>query len=657
MQTQIERQKELTALLIRANSAYYMDDAPIMSDHQYDKDYEELERLEKATGIIYANSPTQSVQGGVADHLEKVPFSEPMQSAQKAHTVEEILSFSGGRPLNLSWKEDGLTLVLEYEDGKLLRAVTRGDGNDGENVVHNARYVANLPHTVNCPGVFRVRGECLMPWENYWAYKQEMDEAGEECGHPRNIAGGAMRRLQNSPQDAQKLGLVFKAFCLLEGGEDISTKSGQLEYMRQHGFDVVENQLVTTREEIEQAIEAFDPKNYRLPVDGLIFEFDDTGYGYSLGRTNKYPRWMRAYKWENEERTTKFRGIALNATRTGMISMVALFDKVEISHTKSSRATIPNLNYFEKFRFGVGDEITVYKANDIIPEIGENLTKSGTYQLPMVCPSCGEPLRVVQNKDTRVLRCDNEECPARHVRRFVHFCERDRMNIVGVSGGLLQPLISRGWIHTFADLYRLTQYREEFTEISGQGERSFEKMIDAIEASRNTQLHQVIAGQGIPNVGRTAGKIISQWFGGDAEAFIQALDEGFDFTALADFGPIMNQSLYDWWNHPHNRTEFVDLLQELEIKKPAEKSETSQKLPLAGLTIVATGTLVNFHRNEIKDKIESLGGKAGSSVSKKTDFVLVGAEPGGKYTKALELGVPILDEAAFMAMIENGSGE
>lgn len=649
--TQLERQQELTALLVEANEAYYMKDAPTMSDHKYDALYEELEALEKKTKIIYANSPTQRVQGGIAEYLEKEIFSEPMLSAQKAHTMEEILNFSQGRPLNLSWKEDGLTLVLEYQDGQLQKVLTRGTGLEGENVLHNAQYVASLPRAVPCPGKLTVRGECVMPWSAYWLYKMELDEAGEECGHPRNITSGCMRRLQNSPQEVQKLGLVFKAFCLVESGEDIPTKSGQLQYLEKLGFNVVENQVVTTREEIKQAIETFQPKEYWLPVDGLILEFEDTAYGHSLGTTNKYPRWMRAYKWANETVTTKFRGIELNTTRTGMVSMTALYDKVSLGHTSASRATVPNLNYFEKFRFGIGDEITVYKANDIIPQIEENLTQSGTYQLPMVCPSCGGPLRISQNNDTRVLRCDNNACPARHVRRYVHFCARDRMNIAGVSKGLLQLFVSHGWIHKFADIYRLSQYREEIIELPGQGEKSYENLIAAVEASRHTRLYRLLAGQGIPNIGRTASKTIDKWFGGDLAAFLKAVDERFDFTALDDFGEIMNQSLYDWWNAPGNRTEFFELVKELELEQPPSETAAPLAQPLQGKTIVATGTLVHFKRNEIKDKIESLGGKASSSVSKKTDFVLAGESAGSKLVKAQELGVPVIDEAAFLKMI------
>lgn len=649
--TMLKRMQELLRILSKANRAYYLLDDPIMSDHEYDKLYDELTKLEKETGVIYASSPTQRVQGSLSDKLKEYRFSTPMLSADKVHSVDEIMAFSDGKPLSVSWKEDGLTLVLVYEDGKLQHVLTRGTGDVGEDVIHNAPYIRSLPLNIAEKGRLVVRGECVMPWDAYYRYKEKVEENGEVCGHARNITSGAVRKEKPDPVEIQEKALLFKAFRLVEGSEMPQSKTAQLEYLEKLGFDVVENRIVTTREEITDSIEVlFRPENYPIPVDGLIFEFDDTWYGESLGMTRRFARCMKAYKWGNQTHRTKFRGIEFNTTRTGIISMTALFDPIEIDHTTVGRAQIPNVEYFEKYQFGVGDEITVYKANAIIPQIEDNLTRNGSYQLPEHCPCCGAPVKMERVKTSRILRCSNPKCSAKNIQRYVHFCSKERMNLEGISQQMLSKLISHGWVKCFGDLYRISRYRDELMQLPGFGEKSYENLINAVEASRVTQLPNLLAGLGIPNIGRTAGKTISKYFEGDLEAFVVSLCRGYDFTKIPTIGEVLNRSLHQWWADEACRLEFQDLLSELVIQKPEPQSQEPKTL-LSGKTVVITGTL-SVSRRDMQQWLENAGAKVSSSVSAKTDYLLAGADTGSKLKKAKTLGVTIISEEQAMQMLK-----
>lgn len=639
----LKKMQELLERLSQANHAYYVLDQPIMSDHEYDKLYDELTELEQKTGIVYADSPTQKVQGGLSGKLKEYHFDTPMLSADKVHSVDEILGFGAGRPLSVSWKEDGLTLVLVYEEGLLKHVLTRGTGNIGEDVVHNAPYIRSLPLRIAEKNRMVIRGECVMTWEAFYRHKKKVEEEGETCGHARNITSGAVKKEKPVPSEIREKGLLFKAFKLVEGAEMPQSKTAQLEYLKRLGFDVVENKVVTTKEEIENAIEClFRPEDYPLPVDGLIFEFDDTWYGESLGMTNRFARSMKAYKWNDQSYRTKFRGIEFNTTRTGIISMTALFDPVNIGHTMVGRAQIPNVEYFEKFQFGVNDEITVYKANAIIPEIEDNLTRSGSYRLPETCPCCGASLTIEMPRASRVLRCSNPECPARNLQRYVHFCSKDRMNMDGVSIQLIGKLVSYGWVKCFGDLYRLSQHREAMLQMPRFGERSYENLINAVERSRTTNMANLLAGMGIPNIGRTAGKTLSKHFNGDVEAFLTALERNDDFTKIQTIGDVMSSSLKKWWADEACRKEFLDLLSELVIQKPTFKLQVAQA-PFFGKTVVLTGTL-SIPRKEMQKKLEEAGAKINSSVSIKTDYVLAGTDAGSKLEKATALGITVISE-------------
>ena len=588
--TNYERMLELIRRLKDADIAYYRDDNPVMSDRDYDALMDELKNLEQDTGLILSGSPTQKVSGEILEELTPVRHTRPMLSADKTKSIDDLIKFAGGRDVILSWKMDGLTLVLRYNNGLLEQAITRGrEGIIGEDVTHTVRTFMNVPLSIPSRAQFEVRGEGVISWENFEKINLSLDEPYRS---PRNLAAGSVRKLDAA--EAGKRHLEFFAFDLVTDMQ-LGTKHEQLEFLEHNGFAVVPyfRLSATSPIELTKAIEQADPKKFGYPADGLILEYDDIAYGKSLGATGHHENRMIALKWEDELFETRFLGVELATTRTGMVSITGLFEPVEIDGATVSRAYLHNLDVFDEFQFGIGDSIKVYKANMIIPQIAQNDTQSNTFTLPMICPCCGEHLSVKHTTGgTRQLYCENPHCAAKLVQKFNHFCEKTRMNIEGLSATTLEKFIGHGWIRNFGDLYDLEKHREDIINTEGFGVKSYERLQASIEKSRHCTLAQFIAGLGIPMVGRHAGRDLDRYFHGSWESFEQAIRDGFDFTKLPDFGETMHNNIYTWYADKEEEALWRPLLEKIEFIK--ENLTMSIKItPLYGKTVVATGKLEN----------------------------------------------------------------
>lgn len=648
-------EKEMSTLVDTLNKyadAYYLRDESLISDKEYDALYDRLVVMERESGIILSDSPTQRPGGAVIDGLQKVFHSKPMLSAAKTKDISVLKDFirAGEVPENptpgkviVSWEEDGLTIVLRYRNGHLVQAITRGDGNVGEDVTHSVRRYQNVPLQIPCEEEVEVRGEGMVALADFEEYTRQY---GEVFTHPRNMAAGSTRILDGNETAKRKLSFV--AFELVLPVTD--TKTEEYRFLEKQGFHVVEHISNVTEVTLEETIKHFDPQNYEFPVDGLIIEHESKTYGRSLGATGHHESCRMALKWQDETVETEFERVDMAATRTGTVSLTAVFKPVKIDGSTVSRATLHNLTFFKKLKLGLNDKITVYKSNMIIPAIDQNLTCSNNYVLPMVCPSCGAALEIhtSEQSGTETLHCPNDECPARRIAQFEHFVSRDTMDIRGLSGAKLEVLLQHGFVKHFADLYRLNQYKDQIEVLDGWGKRSFAKLSEAVEESRNARLEKLIPALGIPTVGRHAGKDISRQMQGDPVAFMEAVKNRFDFTVISDFGDIMQENLYKFFLNPENVAEWDALMQELVFVKE-EDTPVCTNSPFAGKSIVATGTLNYFSRNGINRYIEKLGAVAKGSVSKKTDFVVYGESAGSKLTKAHDLGVKTMTEAEFLA--------
>ena len=650
--TQIERMRELVALLTKADIAYYRDDEPIMLDREYDKFTDELKALEAATGIILAGSPTQKVSGEILDSLTPVTHSKPMLSADKTKLVSDVQKFARGHSVMMSWKLDGLTLVLRYDNGEFKQAVTRGrEGIVGEDVTHTVKTFRNVPLRIPYQGYLELRGEGVTSFENFENINMGLEDP---YSLPRSFAAGSVRKLDSN--EARKRGIQFYAFELVNEPFATNSKKEQQEFLKSQGFDIVEYIILGvdhSDEEVETAINSFVPENYSNPTDGIIIEQDDIAYGRSLGGTGHHDNRMLAFKWEDDLYETKFLGVELATTRTGMVSITGLFESVEIDGAKVNHAYLHNLDIFDEFQFGAGDTIKVYKANMIIPQIASNETQSNTFKLDMTCPCCGQPLVVkTSSGGTRQLYCENPHCTAKLVRRFVHFCHKTRMNIEGLSEKTLGKFIGHGWIRDFGDLYDLAQHREAIINTDGFREKSYNRLIQSIEKSRHCTLGKFIAALGIPNVGRHAGRDLERYFHGSWEAFHDAVRNGFDFSQLPDFGETMNKNIHDWYADLAETQLWFPLLDCVIFEKEKEiTTMANTNNPFYGKTVVATGKLNNYTRDGIQNKLISLGANPASSVTKNTDYLIVGEKAGSKLAKAQQLGVKTLTEEEFEAMI------
>ena len=650
--TNLERMRELIERLTEADIAYYKNDAPIMTDLEYDRLTEELAALEHDTGLVLSGSPTQKVSGEILESLAEVRHTKPMLSAGKTKSIEDLIRFAAGRAVLLSWKMDGLTLVLRYEYGKLKQAITRGrEGIIGEDVTHTVRTFRNVPLTLPTKESFEVRGEGVISWESFRKINASLEEP---YTHPRNLASGSTRKLDAG--EASKRRLEFWAFELVSDHLEPESKLAQQQFLQRSGFSVVPYIFLDaghSEQDIRDTVAGMEPKDFAYPVDGLVMEYENLRYGKSLGATGHHENRLIALKWADELYSTRFRGVELATTRTGMVSITGLFDPISIDGTLVSRAYLHNLDIFDEFQFGIGDEISVYKANMIIPQIADNKTQSNTYMLPMTCSCCGKPLTVKYTSGgTRQLYCGNPHCAAKLVQKFTHFCEKTRMNIEGLSATTLEKLIGHGWVRNFGDLYELEQHREDIVRTEGFGERSFDRLQAAIEKSRCCTLAKFIAGLGIPMVGRHAGRDLDRYFHGSWAEFEAAILNGFDFTQLPDFGETMHNNIYTWYADAQEAKLWRPLLRKIQFEtKENLTMETTMNNPFAGKTVVATGKLEHYTRDGIQEKLISLGAHPSGAVSKKTDYLIVGEKAGSKLTKGQQLGVKTVTEQEFEDML------
>ncbi len=642
------RIRELVELLSEASRAYYAEDTEIMSNYEYDRLYDELVALEEETGIVLSNSPTQTVGYESVDELPKEVHARPMLSLDKTKDREALRDWLNRQEGLLSWKLDGLTIVLTYEDGKLSKAVTRGNGEVGEVITANARCFVNLPMTVPHKGTLVLRGEAVIGYKDFEKINASIPEADGKYKNPRNLCSGSVRQL-NSKITAQRH-VRFYAFSLVlaEGLDQFKTRESQFEFLKEQGFEVVEYHRVS-EDTILDRIEYFEKniKENDIPSDGLVLSYNDLVYSASLGRTAKFPRDSIAFKWADEISTTKLIEIEWSPSRTGLINPVAVFEPVELEGTTVSRASVHNLSMIESLQLGIGDSITVYKANMIIPQIADNLTRSGNLDIPDRCPACMQPTTVMNDNGTKTLVCTNKDCSAKKIKSFTLFVSRDAMQIDGMSEATLEKLIGRGMIHEYADIYKLDTYRDEIVSMDGFGQKSYENMTDSINRSRNTDLVRVIYSLGIPNVGLSNAKVLCRFFDHDFDKIRNADEE--TLSAIEGIGDVIAKNIVTFFADETNAKVVDNLLAQLNITQPV-KSGNEEKL--AGMTFVITGSLHGYSsRSELKDIIENLGGKVAGSVSGNTTCLINNdaTSSSSKNKKAKELGVRIITEDEFVS--------
>lgn len=638
----LQKMKELIKKINEADKAYFVDDAPIMSDREYDGLMLELKMLERTTGVRFANSPTGKVASDEKAGLKTVEHSKPMLSCQKTKEVRDIIEFAGEREVVLSWKMDGLTLVLRYENGKFKQAITRGsEGIVGEDVTHTVKHFRNIPMYIPCKDSFEVRGEGVVSWDDH----NLLTRLQSSTSHPRSVASGAVRSIE---ADVGKLShLDFFAFELIKDDAPKS-KMEQLEFLEKNNFDVVEHKLVEESSEIERVIEEFCPSGFKYPVDGIVAEYEDLEYGKSLGATAHHERRMMALKWRDEVKETYFRGVELKTTRTGVVSIVGKFDEVLIDGTRVHRASLHNLSNFEKYSFGIGDLIRVYKANMIIPQIAENLTRSGTYKLPKHCPCCGTELTVkVSPSGIRDLYCPNEECIARHAKKIARFCDKNAMNINGLSASVIENMMAYGWVQSFKDLYHLDLYRDEIISRPGFGADRYHSIMEEIERSRYCHMYQFLIGIGIPNLGNEAAKTLHQYYYGSFEKFEKAVAEDFRFSRIEGISDVVDRSIHAWFADKKNIRMINALKTEVEFIDKTDIIKEKDN-PFLDTTVVVTGTFESFSREGIVSLLTALGAKVEDHVTENTDYLIYGVVPGGKKISfAIKYGVNMLSEKGF----------
>ncbi len=647
----LERIKYLTDKLNEAAKAYYAEDREIMSNLEYDKLYDELTALEAETGVVLANSPTVRVGYEAVEELPKERHESPMLSLDKTKDREALKEWLQGNPAVLSWKLDGLTIVLTYYEGKLAKAVTRGNGESGEVITNNAHTFVNLPLTIPYKGELVLRGEAVISYSDFEKINDRIEDVNAKYKNPRNLCSGSVRQLNN--QITAERSVRFYAFSLVKkvditaAHNDMHTLTEQYDFLAKQGFEVVEHYLVN-EDTISDTIEMFARKieTYDIPSDGLVLSYNDIAYGQSLGRTAKFPRHSIAFKWADELKETTLTEIEWSASRTGLINPVAIFEPVELEGTTVSRASVHNVSILRAFRLGIGDRITVYKANMIIPQIAENITGSDSVVIPACCPVCGGKTEIRQVNEVQSLYCTNAECAAKHVKAFTLFVSRDAMNIDGLSEATLEKFIDMGFIREFADLFHMDRYKEQIVEMEGFGEKSYQNLIDSVNQARNTTLPRVIHALGIANIGVANAKMLCKHFGYDLEqmksADVQTL------SAIEGVGEVIAKTYVEYMQNPENQRRLDALMEELQIEIPVVE-EGSQTL--TGLQFVITGSLNSFaNRDELKELIEAKGGKVTGSVTGKTTCLINNdvTSSSSKNKKAKELGVPILSEEDFM---------
>ena len=644
-----KRMRELVELLNKARRAYEQENTEIMSNFEYDRLYDELLSLEKELETTLASSPTVNVGYEVLSELPKERHETPMLSLDKTKDVERLREFLGDQQAVISWKMDGLTIVLTYENGVLKKAVTRGNGEIGEVVTNNAKVFRNVPLSIPFKGELVLRGEAVISYKDFEKINEEIGDADAKYKNPRNLCSGSVRQLNN--EVTAKRNVRFYAFTLVKADnvDFENSRAYQLKWLQEQGFDVVEHHLVT-RDTVGDEVAWFAEhiRENEVPSDGLVLIYDDISYGQSLGTTAKFPRDSFAFKWEDEVRKTTIREIEWSPSRTGLINPVAIFDPVELEGTTVSRASVHNISIMEELELGIGDTVTVYKANMIIPQIAENLTRSGVSEIPKECPVCKKPTKISMENNTKTLYCMNPKCQAKHVKSFSLFASRDAMNIEGLSEATLEKFIINGYVKDFTDIFHLDRYEAEIKTMEGFGEKSYENLRKRIENARKTPLPRLIYSLGIPNIGISNAKMICRALGEDPKRVIRATEE--ELSAISGVGGVIAGTFVEYFKDTAHVDVFDRLLKEVELTK--ETSEEDQKF--AGVNFVITGSVEHFvNRAQVKEEIEKRGGKVTGSVTSKTNYLINNDTGSGtaKNKKARELGIPIISEEDFLQMM------
>lgn len=650
MDTKMLRMKELVQMLTEAGKAYYQEDREVMSNYEYDRLYDELTSLERETGVVLAGSPTIHVGYEALEELPKERHERPMLSLDKTKDVEVLKEFVGSQKTLLSWKLDGLTVVLTYRDGALFKAVTRGNGEVGEVITNNARVFLNLPLSISYLGELVLRGEAVISYSDFKKINESIEDVDAKYKNPRNLCSGSVRQLNNEITARRRV--RFFAFSLVraDGVDFQNSRKRQFDWLSSQGFDVVEHVMVTEKN-VQEAVESFAEKitDYDIPSDGLVATYDDIAFGRSLGATAKFPRDSFAFKWQDEIRDTHLLEMEWSPSRTGLINPVALFEPVELEGTTVRRASVHNLSIMKGLELGIGDTIQVYKANMIIPQIAENLTRSGKLDIPKHCPACGEATSIRDTGGVETLCCTNPECSAKKIKSFTQFVSRNAMDIEGLSEATLEKFIGRGFIREYADIFHLVAHREEIVQMEGFGEKSFQNLSDNIEKARKTTLPRLLFGLGIPNIGVANAKVICQAFAYDLEKIRNSDAE--ELARIDGIGPVIGEAVCGYFAREANRVALDHLLDEIQIEQ-AENREVPQNLE--GLTFVITGSLKYFsNRDGAKAAIEERGGKVTGSVTSKTSFLINNdvSSASSKNKKAKELGIPILSEDELLKML------
>lgn len=646
-----KRMKELTALLNRAGRAYYQEAREIMGNYEYDRLYDELCALEEELHMTLADSPTVHVGYEVVSELPKERHEKRMLSLDKTKEVSRLKEFLGGRKALLSWKMDGLTIVLTYREGALFKAVTRGNGEVGEVVTNNARVFRNIPLRIAYPGELILRGEAVIRYDDFARINEEIGDADAKYKNPRNLCSGSVRQLNN--EVTAKRNVRFYAFSLVraENVDFGNSRKKQMEWLKEQGFETVEYHMATA-ETIEEEVGWFASRieQNEVPSDGLVLVYDDIAYGESLGTTAKFPRDSFAFKWADETRETTLKEIEWSPSRTGLINPVAVFEPVELEGTTVSRASVHNISIMEELELGIGDRIEVYKANMIIPQIARNLTKSGVKDIPEVCPVCGGETEIRQVMNAKALYCTNPKCQAKQIKSFTLFVSRDAMNIDGLSEATLEKFISMGFIHEFADIFRIARHKDVIEQMEGFGEKSCANLLESVEKARKTTLPRLIYALGIENIGAANAKLICKELGQDEKRIPEADAE--TLHAIPGIGEVIAGAFAAYFRDGEKRRQYENLLAEVTLIK----EETEEKQIFGGLNFVVTGSVEHFkNRGEMKAEIEKRGGKVTGSVTSKTAYLINNDKDSAssKNKKAKELGIPVISEEEFLKMLEN----
>lgn len=652
-QKAIQRMKELSGILKEASRAYYAEDREIISNLEYDALYDELVKLEEETQMVLAGSATTTVGYEAVDELPKEAHESPMLSLDKTKDSEVLRGFIGEHKTLLSWKMDGLTVVFTYNQGSLQKAVTRGNGVVGEVITNNARVFDNVPLKIPYQGELTLRGEAIITYSEFEKINSEIEDVDARYKNPRNLCSGSVRQLNN--EITAKRHVCFYAFSLVkaEGVNFANSRQQQMEWLKDQGFEVVEYRVVTS-DTLDEAMEYFATQieHNDFPSDGLVALYDDIAYGDSLGRTAKFPRNAFAFKWADEMAETTLEEIEWSPSRTGLINPVAIFTPVELEGSTVSRASVHNISIMRKLELGIGDRIKVYKANMIIPQIGENLTKSGVKDIPEICPACGGKTVIEKVNDVESLYCRNPECPAKAIKGFTLFVSRDAMNIDGLSEATLEKFIARGFIRDFGDIFEIDRYKDEIIQMEGFGEKSYENLIESLNRAKKTELPRVLYALGIPSIGVANAKMICKELGYDMEKIRHVSEE--ELAAIDGIGPVIAKSFVDYFKKEGRQEKLDHLLSHLELgEAPKQKEEQI----FHGMNFVITGSVEHFsNRKEVKEEIEKRGGKVTGSVTSKTNYLINNdtQSSSSKNKKAKELGIPIISEETFIQMMEKG---